>query len=288
MGTMQLGASVSALFIFFICSFLVAQDEETGTSQESGMESCVCTERVPWGWASCPSDRMKVCDTCYRPGEGIIAYVERTPGYQPGSGCQNLAAPGVMLVADNPEELQQMQDAGGTCSPESSRDANRYICQNVSPTIYKVGDNQTKLVTGIEDIEYADAQKKLKGNTSAISWDGFFNNLFGSIKTRWMQQHGKPATASGSYVICKSDTGQYGVSQANLYGNEDIVRDIEGVLSSLPSRALVFPPKSKVCAIEVDADFYYTYGTPTSRQAERHVFEMDGKLYRYTGKYISH
>jgi hypothetical protein len=283
---MQLRASIGALFIFLICNGVVAPEENTGTSDESGGNACVCGERVPWGWASCPWDRMKVCDTCYRPGEGIIAYVERTPGYQPGSGCQNLAAPGVALVADNPEELQQMQDAGGTCSLESSRDANRYICQNVSPT-FQLGDTQSKLVTGIQDVSYSDAQKKLKGNSTAISWDSFFNNLYGSIKTQWMQRHGTPATASGSYVICKSDSGEYGVSQANLYGNDEIVRDIKGVLSSLPGRALMFPPRSKVCALEVNADFSYTLGTPTSKQAERHVFEMDGKLYRYSGKYIS-
>lgn len=279
---------VAILFCFAISSpgFASAQ-EDPRTSESSDIESCVCGPRIPWGWASCPGNPKAPCDTCYGP-DGIIAYVPRTnKTYKLESGCEDLQGSDVILVATNPEELQKMEDAGGYCFQESNRDPNRYVCQNVGKTYFELGDKKTTLV-GVTDITLEEAMKMLKTteNQKVIWWDSFFNNQYRAIRAKWSQLSGTASYASGTYVVCKKGSNQYSVSSTNLYGADEIKSRAEGVLRTLPSGALVFPPGSKVCALELNADFVFSFGA-SSRQAERHVFEIDGKVYGFTGNYNS-
>lgn len=279
---------VAILFCFVLSSsgFALAQ-EDPRTIESSDIESCVCGPRIPWGWASCPGNPKAPCDTCYGP-DGIIAYVPWTnKTFKLESGCENLQGPDVMLVATNPEELQKMQAAVGNCFQESARDPNRYVCQNVSNSYFQLGDNKTTLV-GVTEITLAEAKKMLDGkaNQKVIWWDSFFNNQFRAIRAKWSQLSGTASYASGTYVVCKKGSNQYSVNSTNLYGADEIKSRAEEVLRTLPSGALVFPPGSKICALELNADFVFSFGA-SSRQAERHVFEINGKLYGYRGNYYS-
>lgn len=274
------------VWILLLSSFAFAQND-VDSSEDAG-SSCVCAERISWGWASCPGNRMMVCDTCYSPnGEGIIAYVPRSsPDYEPGSGCQDLAmgkTENIILVAQSVENLKEMETAGADC------DSNLMICQDVPPKVFELGDTKTTGIAEINEITLKEAKTLLSKAHTVISWDSYFRGVFAAMASRWGVFHDTPFTSAyGSYVICRQDSGEFTASgdPAGLYGNDAVVSRVNEMLHTLPGRVLVFPAKTAICALRVKGnDFSMTQWKSTSQQSMRHVLEIDGKLYGFNGDY---
>jgi Phosphodiester glycosidase len=93
--------------------------------------------QVRWGWGSCPGNVKEACDWCYGPDGGVFAYVKRTnKTYKLASKCEQLAQlppEDVFWSVTDPEVVDRMESAGGTCVP----DRGVYICQRVDPQVYR-------------------------------------------------------------------------------------------------------------------------------------------------------
>jgi hypothetical protein len=281
-----LSMRLTILAILLVSGIAFAQFEQE-PSEEAG-SSCVCTDRIPWGWADCPGNRMMVCDTCYSPdGGGIIAYVPRSsPDYVPGSGCEDLAlgkTDNVIFVAQSVENLKEMEAAGADC------DSNLMICQNVPQKVFQLGDTKTTGIAEISEISLKEAKEHLKKAHSVISWDSYFRGLFAAMASKWGVFHDSPFTSAyGSYVICKQDTGDFTATgdPSGIYGDAAVVERVNEMLHTLPGRVLVFPAKTAICALRVKGtQFSFTQWKSTSQQGMRHVLEIDGKLYGFYGDY---
>jgi hypothetical protein len=130
--------------VAFLCLgqlFLPVTAQEPGedvfnvnTCESPARDDASCGQ-VRWGWGDCPGSRM-ACDWCYGADGQIFAYVRRTNRtYKLSSACEMLAdlpAEDVFWVADDPDDADVMEEAGGQCQPQGRQ----LICQ-VDPDRYR-------------------------------------------------------------------------------------------------------------------------------------------------------
>jgi hypothetical protein len=134
----------AALFTAWLLAAAVPADGQGPTGSDTfNVNTCQTPERdsrscgpVRWGWGSCPGNPKAACDWCYGP-DGVFAYVKRThKTYKLASKCEQLAElppDEVFWSVSDPDVVDRMESAGGTCVPEGEI----YICQGVDPEVYR-------------------------------------------------------------------------------------------------------------------------------------------------------